>query len=108
MFRLIQQIYPGSPSIVFPAKERVKKLFFPRNVIPGRPERPRPEPKNTRISNVVDVRCSWVPGSRAVPAPRNDNVWHSFTRSKAGIYVGHGHRPEPVLGPAIGRTRGPV
>jgi hypothetical protein len=42
-----------------PAQERVKKLFFPRNVIPGRPPRvraargprtgsgPSPEPKNT-------------------------------------------------------------
>src|SRR5439155_11154194 len=28
--------------------------------------------------------------------------------SQAGIHIGHGRRPEPVLGPAKGRTRGPV
>jgi hypothetical protein len=30
------------------------------------------------------------------------------TPSKAGIYSRHGYRPEPVLGPADGRTRGPM
>jgi hypothetical protein len=97
-----------SANIVFPAKEGVKKLFFPRNVIPGRLEGPSPEPKNICISKMFDVRCSWVPGSRAVPAPRNDDVWYFFTRSKAGTHLGCGHRLEPVLGPAIGRTRGQV
>jgi hypothetical protein len=29
-----------------------------------------------------------------------------LTASKAGIYVRIGHRPEPVLGSAKGRTRG--
>src|SRR5215831_9534262 len=28
--------------------------------------------------------------------------------AKAGIHISHGHRPEPVLGPAKSRTRGPV
>jgi hypothetical protein len=28
--------------------------------------------------------------------------------AKAGTHFCHGHRPEPVLGPAKGRTRGPV
>jgi hypothetical protein len=28
--------------------------------------------------------------------------------AKAGIYFRHGHRPEFILGPAGGRTRGPV
>jgi len=62
----------------------VQKLFTPRNVIPGRPEGPSPEAKHTRISNMFDARRSWVPGSRAVPAPLNDDVWHFFTRSFAG------------------------
>jgi hypothetical protein len=28
--------------------------------------------------------------------------------AKAGIHFCHGHRPEFILGPAMGRTRGPV
>ena len=32
----------------------------------------------------------------------------SFTRSEAGTYVRNGHRPQPVLAPAEGGTRGPV
>ena len=28
--------------------------------------------------------------------------------AEAGTHFRHGHRPEPVLGPAGGRTRGPV
>jgi hypothetical protein len=34
--------------------------------------------------------------------------FNSFTGSEAGIDRGHGYRPEPVLGPARGRTRGPA
>jgi hypothetical protein len=29
---------------------------------------------NTCLSNICKGLCSWVPGSRAAPAPRNDNV----------------------------------
>ncbi len=78
-----------------PACERVKELLFPKKVIPGRPEGPSPEPKNASISNTFDDRCSWVPGSQAVPATRNDDVWHFFTRSSPG------------QAPAAGRCRLP-
>ena len=55
-----------------PAFEPVKKLFLPRNVIPGRSEGPSPEPKHTGIANTFAVPWAWVPGSWAAPPPRND------------------------------------
>ncbi|MBV9863550.1 MAG: error-prone DNA polymerase [Alphaproteobacteria bacterium] len=55
-------------------------LFANPSVIPGRREAASPEPKNTKGEgpDVGDAasperRCSWVPGSRSVTAPRNDN-----------------------------------
>jgi hypothetical protein len=49
------------------------------NVIPGclRALDPEagPEPMDTSLYLVVDGLCPWLPGSRAVPAPRNDSVW---------------------------------
>src|SRR5260370_27084670 len=43
-------------------------------VIPGWPEGPGPEPMNTGQSLNLAGRCSWFPGSRAAPAPRNDGM----------------------------------
>src|SRR5439155_17400861 len=43
-----------------------------RNVIPGWPRGPGPEPMNTGPSTLFTSLRAWVPGSRAVPAPRND------------------------------------
>jgi hypothetical protein len=42
------------------------------SVIPGSPKGPGPEPMNTGSRLNLAGPCSWVPGSRAVPAPRND------------------------------------
>src|SRR6266404_5913308 len=41
-------------------------------VIPGWSAGPGPEPMNTGHSRVGRGLCSWVPGSRAAPEPRND------------------------------------
>jgi hypothetical protein len=43
-------------------------------VIPGQPARLGPETMNTRFRQVFTGLCSWIPGSRAVPAPRKDIV----------------------------------
>ncbi len=43
-------------------------------VIPGRPEGPGPETMNTCLSRTLEGPCSWIPGSRAAPAPRDDNA----------------------------------
>ena len=42
-------------------------------VIPGRPLGPGPEFKNTGQTIDFISLCSWIPGSRAKPAPRNDH-----------------------------------
>jgi hypothetical protein len=47
----------------------VQKLSF-RDGPPG----PGPEAMNTGDSDIRMVPCSWVPGSRTVSAPRNDDV----------------------------------
>jgi hypothetical protein len=41
---------------------------------------------NTIFANVFKALCSWLPGSRATPAPRNDEVLNFLTPPKAGIY----------------------
>ncbi len=41
-------------------------------VIPGWPAGSDPEPMNTVRSQGAAGLCSWLPGSRAAPAPRND------------------------------------
>jgi len=30
---------------------------------------------NTTLRQALIDLCSWIPGSRAVPAPRNDGMW---------------------------------
>ena len=42
-------------------------------VIPGCPAGADPEPMNTGLSPNPASLCSWVPGSRAAPSPRNDS-----------------------------------
>ena len=44
------------------------------------PSGPGPEPMNTSEAVDFSSRCSWIPGSRAKPAPRNDDV-EAFFRS---------------------------
>jgi hypothetical protein len=51
-------------------RNRVRKNFA---VIPGRPLGPGPESKNTGQTIDFISPCSWIPGSRAKPAPRNDH-----------------------------------
>jgi hypothetical protein len=41
-------------------------------VIPEQPEGLGPETMNTCLAKVFAGLCSWLPGSRALPAPRND------------------------------------
>jgi hypothetical protein len=50
----------------------VGAYFF---VIPGWSAGPGPEPMNTGHSRVGGDLCSWVPGSRAAPEPRNDEYF---------------------------------
>src|SRR6266853_1539723 len=44
-------------------------------VIPEWSAGPGPEPMNTGRSQVGRGLCSWVPGSRAAPEPRNDQYF---------------------------------
>ena len=53
-------------------------------VIPGWSAGPGPEPMNTGHSEVSAGLCSWLPGSRAVPEPRNDKYLGFLTASCAG------------------------
>jgi hypothetical protein len=55
-------------------------------VIPGRTEGPGPETMNTCFANVFVGLCSWLPGARSLPAPRNDGQSRcllSFYRSSS-------------------------
>ena len=52
-------------------------------VIPGWSAGPGPEPMNTGLSEGGAGLCSWVPGSRAAPTPRNDG-YLGFPDSLAG------------------------
>ena len=45
------------------------------NVIPGWPKGPGPESMNTGFCRALVGLCSWIPGSRPSPAPRNDDLW---------------------------------
>jgi len=40
-------------------------------VIPGLPKGQDPEALHTDLPSTVAGRCSWFPGSRTTPAPRN-------------------------------------
>src|SRR6516165_12643792 len=53
------------------------------------PSGPGLEPKNTGQPIDLSGRCSWIPGSRAEPAPRNDDV-AAFVRSLLAPRVGVG------------------
>ena len=44
-----------------------------------------PEPMNTGDSQAFTGGCSWVPGLRAMPAPRNDKLSKFFASSFAGV-----------------------
>src|ERR1051325_2259700 len=69
-------------------------------VIPGRPEGPNPEPMNTGLRNIFPSQCSWVPGSRAGRAPRNDAFWLRAVRMAlvgvwcVALWVGSGRADE--------------
>jgi hypothetical protein len=57
-------------------------------VIPGWSVGPGPEPVNTAHSRAGRGLCSWVPGSRAAPDPRNDeylNFSDSLLRREDGM-----------------------
>src|SRR5713101_2716787 len=56
-------------------------------VIPGWPAGPGPEPMNTGHSQGAAGRCSWIPGSWAAPAPRNDedSGYRVVTPAFAGV-----------------------
>jgi hypothetical protein len=41
-------------------------------IIPGRSEGPGTESMTTCFASMSAGLCSWIPGSRALPAPRND------------------------------------
>jgi hypothetical protein len=63
-------------------------------VIPGWPVGPGPEPMNTGHSQGAAGLRSWIQGSRAPPAPRNDE------------YLGYRHtlesgKPVPVADPLV-------
>ena len=66
---------PGHASIGYSSPPRMRgfsRLLEKSAVIPGRPLGPGPEPENT--GQALDFRSpgEWVPGVRAMPAPRND------------------------------------
>ena len=70
---------------LFPGCEEmplVGAYFF---VIPGWSAGPGPEPMNTGLSQRVEGPCAWVPGSRAAPAPRNDEYFGFFH----GLFCGN-------------------
>jgi hypothetical protein len=76
---------PKSPQAKEPsgqrALSRVRKNFA---VIPGRPLGPGPESKNTGQTIDFISPCSWIPGSRAKPAPRNDHPSAFFPQRAHG------------------------
>ncbi len=105
-------LQPAPILLAFPAKERVKRCLTKEEVIPGCPHGAGPEPMNTEARQQIACRCAWVPGSRALPAPRNDRISHFFTRSFTGKAAtecsGRGLSlvPSPSHWPAP-RSRGP-
>jgi hypothetical protein len=67
---------------------RVKKLLLARNVIPGRPEGPSPEPKHTCISYMSAVRVDRFRVRGLRPRPGMTAFWYLFARSCAGMTMG--------------------
>jgi hypothetical protein len=69
--------------------ERAKESTWVINIIPGYPKGAGPEAVNTGPSIGSRSMCSWIPDSRAAPAPRNDGpasaVANSFTSAQTGI-----------------------
>ena len=53
-------------------------------VIPGWSVGPGPEPMNTGHSQAGRGLCSWVPGSRAEPEPRNDGYFRFSDSLESG------------------------
>ncbi len=53
----------------------MKKLHPAKIAIPGCPEGSGRESMNTPISDDFEAPCPWIPGSRALPAPRNDALF---------------------------------
>jgi hypothetical protein len=51
-----------------------EEIAPPKIVIPGRPARAGPGTYEHRRFRYLHGPCSWVPGSRTVSAPRNDDV----------------------------------
>ena len=64
---------PNFRSIRRPGGSCVGLSVTETTVIPGPPEGRSPEPMNTSFAGLSRL-CSWLPGSRAMPAPRNDDV----------------------------------
>jgi len=78
------------------------------SVIPGWSAGPGPEPMNTSHSQGGAGLCSWVPGSRAAPEPRNDEYFRFPDRLFRGHKGGHqalGSPLTPALSPQAGRGR---
>src|SRR5580704_12388423 len=67
----------------------VGAYFF---VIPGWSAGPGPEPMNTGHSRAGRGLCSWVPGSRAAPEPRNDEYFRFPDSLNAKHHVITSHR----------------
>ena len=68
-------------------------------VIPGRPLGPGPESKNTGQTIDFISPCSWIPGSRAKPAPRNDDPSAFFPQPVryVGDHAMRAHAPPQIL-----------
>src|SRR5271156_4342461 len=57
-----------------PRRIHGRAMISEKIVIPGSPEGRGPEPMTTGLSLYFVGSCPWFPGSRAAPAPRNDNL----------------------------------
>jgi hypothetical protein len=93
---------------VIPAKERVKKSET--SSFRGAGTAREPGTYEHRTLNILEIQVFLGSGlgSSDRPGMTFPGKNNFFTRSKAGTHASHRHRPEPVLGPAGGRTRGPV
>src|SRR6266478_1155273 len=74
----------------------VGAYFF---VIPGWSAGPGPEPMNTGDSQVGRGLCSWVPGSRAAPEPRNDGYFRFSDSLESGHDERRGRVPNAKFAP---------
>jgi hypothetical protein len=78
-----------------PEKIRPNRVLKNSRVIPGRPIRAGPGTHEHRPAIDFSGPCSWVPGSRAKPAPQNDDVPAIFrnllscslSRLRASLFV---------------------